>query len=467
MITRRHLLTTTPFLPLAATAAPQGPNIILLLADDMGWGDPSCYGNRAIATPNIDRLAAQGTRLENFYAASAVCTPSRAAILTGRYPLRFDIRRHFNDDEEHLPPTTTLPLLLKKSGYATAHIGKWHLGGLHQKHIRDRANSIPGPHQHGFDHYLCQNEEQPLRGKLGAERMLYRKGGTCLIRDDQNVPDTDPYYSRHYTDINGDEAVRLLDQFATQPRPFFLNVWWLDPHTPYEPAPEPFYEKASAPGISEDQRRARSMIMHMDHKIGQILRKLEEHQQLDNTLIFFSSDNGGAFEANIGPFKGGKTDLHDGGLRVPGIACWPGRIAKGRVSKQVAHHCDLLPTICAAAGIALPRTLALDGVNLLPHLRKPETVVKREVLLWQIDHYPRLQRHYPKPKPYATEAALAGRWKLLSNDGRPVALYDIGSDREEVQNLMDTQPRVVAELEAQVKRFLTAERDRRGKAPSK
>ena len=248
----------------AVVARCSAPNFVLLLADDMGYADPSCFGGKADTTPNLDRLAASGMKFTQFYAGSAVCTPTRASVLTGRYPLRFDIRQHFPDDESHLPAAAvTLPELLKTAGYATAHVGKWHLGGLHQKHIRDRAQSIPGPHQHGFDHYLCQNEEQPQRGKMGRERTLYRRGGTCLIRNEENVPATDPYFDRHFTDINGDETVRLIEQFADAGKPFFINVWWLVPHTPYEPAAEPFWGQTAAAGISDDQHRFRSMVAHM------------------------------------------------------------------------------------------------------------------------------------------------------------------------------------------------------------
>jgi arylsulfatase A-like enzyme len=334
-MTRRQLLGTF------AAAAGSPPNFVLLLADDMRWGDPSCYGNHAVETPHLDALAAAGTRYENFYSASAVCSPSRAAILTGRYPIRFDIRRAFNDDETHLPLTATLPRLLKQAGYSTGHVGKWHLGGLHRKHIRNRAASIPGPHQHGFDHYQCQNEEQPLRGEMGRDRILFRRGGTCLIRDDQNVPPSDPRYHRHFTDTNGDEAVRLLDEFHARRKPFFLNVWFLAPHAPYEPAPEPFWAKAASPGISYDQKCYRSMVMHMDHQVGRILRRLDELGLREKTMVLFTSDNGGAWEANIGPHRGGKTDLHEGGIRVPGILSFPGRVAKGAVTPRLAHHCDV------------------------------------------------------------------------------------------------------------------------------
>ena len=446
----------------AESAPANRPNLILLLADDMGWGDPSCYGNTAVQTPNLDALAAGGMRFENFYAASAVCTPSRAAILTGRYPLRFDIRRHFPDDESHLPLVATLPKLLQQAGYATAHVGKWHLGGLHQRHIRDRANSIPGPHQHGFEHYQCQNEEQPQRGRMGAERTLYRRGGTCLVRNERNVEESDPYYHRHFTDINGDEAVRLIGEYHRQGRPFFLNVWWLVPHQPYEPAPEPFWSRAAAPGISHDQRCFRSMVMHMDAKVGQILKKLDELGIRNDTLTLFTSDNGGAYEANIGPYKGGKTDLHEGGIRVPGMVSWPSRIPKGNTTRLFAHHCDILPTFCAAAGVPVPAGHQGDGLSLFDFLSRGREPRERGTVLWQMDLYKTLQRHYPKPLPYATEVARRGRWKLMSMDGRPVALYDLEGDPTESANLIDRQPAIVEELSAETREFLTTRRHRAG-----
>lgn len=446
---------------LNAAPAPR-PNIILLLADDMGWGDPSCYGNTAVKTPNIDAIAARGVRFENFYAASATCSPSRAAILTGRYPLRFDLRRALADDEVHLPVTTTLPRLLRQAGYATGHVGKWHLGGLHQKHIRDRAHSIPGPHQHGFDHYQCQNEEQPLRRRMGSDRTLFRKGGTCLIRDERNVTPSDPYYRMHFTDINGDEAVRLIEQFHKQGRPFFLNVWWLVPHMPYEPAPEPFWRRSDAPGISEDQRCFRSMVTHMDHKIGRILATLDELGIRDNTMVLFTSDNGGAYEANIGPYKGGKTDLHEGGIRVPGIVSWPARIPGGKTLKGLGHHCDLLPTFCAAAEAPLPDKHPCDGVNLLDALSKGQEPPERGVVFWQHDLFPRIQRHHPKPEPYAAEVVRRGRWKLMSTDGRPVGLFDLEADPLENVNLLARHARVADELARHARSLLSAPRDRRG-----
>ena len=441
-------------------AAP--PNIILLLADDMGYADPSSFGGTAVRTPNLDRIAETGVKLTNFYAASAVCSPSRAAILTGRYPLRFDIRQHFTDNEDHLPAgVVTLPRLLQAAGYQTGHVGKWHLGGLHLKHIRDRANSIPGPREHGFDHYQCQNEEQPLRGQMGRDQVLYRQGGTCLIRDEQQVTPGDPYYPMHFTDINGAESARLIEQFHAGGRPFFLNVWWLVPHKPYEPAPAPHWEATAAEGISEDQHRFRSMVAQLDAKVGEILAKLEELGILDNTIVFFTSDNGGAFETDIGPYKGGKTDLHEGGIRVPAMISWPARLPQGKVVETFGQHVDLLPTLSEAAGVTPPADWPLDGVSLLPHLMggpAPE----RGTVFWQLDLYKSLQRHYPKPEPYSTEIARRGQWKLLALDGKPTELFDLEADPLERKNLLNDRPDVVAELTAELREFLAAPRDRSG-----
>jgi len=446
------------------TLLPQGqaqtekPNILLMMCDDMGWRDLSCFQNDRMPTPHVDRLALEGMKLTQFYAASAVCTPTRASVLTGKYPLRFDIRAHFNSGKgEYLPVSTTIPKLLQESGYSTVHIGKWHLGGLRVRDFAMRDRS-PGPIQHGFQHYLTQREEQPLRGNMLRKRNLYREGGTCLLQDDQQVGSESPYYKAYLTDILGEEAIRQIKTFHDSGQPFFINLWWLAPHTPYEPAPEPHWSQTAADGISEDQHRFRSMVARMDYQVGRILDTLDELKIADNTLVIFLSDNGGAYEANIGSLKGGKTDLHEGGIRVPFLARWPSRIPAASVSKALGHSNDLLPTICAAGGVPVPEDAKIDGVDLLPLLTGETHQIERGTVFWQLDLYRRLQRHDEKPKPYATEIARRGQWKMLARDGVPVELFNIESDKEEKVNLVDQEPELAKSLSAELARWLAEPR---------
>ena len=210
---------------MSSTFANEKPNIILLLADDLGHGDLSCFGSPAVKTPRLDRLASEGTRFTHFYAASAVCSPTRASVLTGRYPLRFDITKHFNDRNNWLPESaTTVAELLGGAGYATAHVGKWHLGGLHVDEQGKRLNNQPGPKQHGFDFYQTQIEQQPLRGQMGSRRTLFRKGGTVLLRNGQKISDDHPYYSKHFTDAKGEFSVQFIEKLSVSQKPSFINL---------------------------------------------------------------------------------------------------------------------------------------------------------------------------------------------------------------------------------------------------
>jgi arylsulfatase A len=433
-------------------AEPSKPNVILLLTDDMGYGDLTCYGGQAVHTPNIDNLALSGTRYLRFYSASAVCTPSRAAILTGRYPLRFNIRSHFKDQDEYLPPVSvTLPEILKNAGYLTAHIGKWHLGGLREKDYtarRDGKPANPGPLQHGFDHYLTSIEGDPPRPKLGRERRLYREGGKYMLRNDERAPD-DPDF---WTDIKVNEAITLLEKWKDKSSPFFINLWFDVPHTPYEPAPEPHLSKYSETGATGDQLYFRSMVSNLDANIGRLISKLKELEKYRNTVIIFTSDNGAAWEGETGPFKGGKTDLHEGGIRVPFIFAWPEKLKGSKVSFQTGHHTDILPTICDAAGIS-KGDIASDGISLMPNLLTGD-FIERDVILWQLDLYPKMQRHYPKPEPYATTVAYLGPWKLLLDSIKPVELFHLENDPHEVINLVDENVSLVEKLTESVKDFL-------------
>lgn len=434
------------------------PNIILLLADDLGHADLSSFGSPAVQTPHLDRLAAEGLRSTHFYSASAVCSPTRASILTGHYPLRYGITRHFNDVDMWLPEAaTTVAEILQREGYTTAHIGKWHLGGLHVDEQGRRLANQPGPREHGFDHYQTQIEQQPIRGTMGRERTVFRQGGTVLLRDDQRVPPDDPYYPKHFTDANGDYAVELIERFAAADQPFFLNIWWLVPHTPYEPAPEPHWSDTATSDISDDQHRFRSMMQHMDAKVGYILAALDRLGIADNTLVVFTSDNGAAWEGYIGDLKGGKTDLHDGGIRVPLIARWPERIPAGSETAAFGHSTDLFPSFVEAAGIAMTPDANLDGLSLVPHWTgaPAPSDEERGMVFWQMDLYRSLQRHYLKPEPYATEVVRDGRWKLLARAVEPVELFDLSADPNETRNLLNQHPERVAQMTDALAAWLT------------
>jgi N-acetylgalactosamine-6-sulfatase len=204
------------------------------------------------------------------------------------------------------------------------------------------------------------------------------------------------------------------------------------------------------------------MVAHLDATIGALLAKLDELGIRDNTLVLFTSDNGGAREANNGPFKGGKTDLHEGGIRVPMIASWPNHILAGRTSDAIGSTIDLLPTFCAAAGVAVPDSAQVDGINLLPHLREGRDRSSRPPLLWQLDLYPNMQRREPKPKPYATEATVHGQWKLLTRDAQPLELFDLQADVGEANNLLKAHSDIAAKLAGEIRSFLSSPRDRSG-----
>jgi arylsulfatase A len=427
------------------------PNIILMVADDLGLRDLSCFGSNAVRTPNLDRMASEGIKLNCFYAACAVCSPTRASLITGRYPVRFGIRRHFNDMDSWLPESsTTVAELFRNSGYATVNVGKWHLGGLH---VANGARNLyqPGPRQHGFAEYQCQIEQTPPRGQMIASKILYRQGGTALIEDDLVVGAASPYYRQHLTDSQGDYAVAAIRKHHSAGKPFFLNLWWLVPHTPYEPAPEPFWTAAATPGISDSQRRFRSMVEHMDAKIGKILTTLDELGIADNTLVVFTSDNGSAYEGNVGELSGGKGVLHEGGLRVPFIARWPNQIPAGTESSSIGHSNDVLPTLCEAAGVPVPVSANVDGLSLWPHLKGAEgpSWEQRGTVYWNMDVLG-LQRYYAKPAPVADSVARTGPWKLMMNGTASVGLFDVENDPGELVNLLTERPDVAGPLTAQL-----------------
>jgi arylsulfatase A-like enzyme len=335
------------------------PNIVFILADDLGYADVACYGRPDVRTPNIDRLAADGVRFLQGYANSAVCSATRVALITGRYQYRLRLGL-----EEPLagnpnlgldPSHPTLPSLLKKAGYGTTLVGKWHLGVLPKF----------GPLQSGYDHFY---------GFRGGAVDYYSHASPAGKPDlwDGDVPIE---RSGYLTELLGDRAVEVVNGYAKARRPFLLSLHFSAPHWPWE-APGDSAESArigKVPGglfhlDGGSQATYRRMIEAMDQQIGRVLEALRAGGLTDNTIVIFTSDNGGERFSDTWPFTGRKTELLEGGLRIPAIISWPARLPRGRTSDQVAITMDWLPTLLAAAGAAPDPAYPSDGMNLLPIL---------------------------------------------------------------------------------------------------
>jgi len=339
------------------------PNVVVLLADDLGWQDIGCYGG-PVHTPTLDGLAAYGVRFTDFYAGAAVCSPSRATLLTGRQHLRAGIYSWINDYEQNahlLQREITLAEVLKTHGYETVHLGKWHLG----MPTRQKPNK-PTPADHGFDYWFAtDNNAQPSH-----------KDPVNFIRNGESVRKIQGYACQ----IVVDEAIAWLDERRDADRPFFLNVWFHEPHAPIA-APD---EIVSRYGNLNDPAAIYSgTIDNTDRAIARLLKKLKQVDSPENTLIIYSSDNGSYRADRVGNLRGIKGSNYEGGIRVPGIFYWPGTITGGRVQHEPAGLVDLLPTVCGLLGIDKPTDVHLDGSDLSPLLtgRKDE-FVRHQPLSW-------------------------------------------------------------------------------------
>src|SRR5262245_9085288 len=426
-------------------------NIVLIMADDLGYGDLGCYGGGKILTPHIDQLARAGVRFTDFHSASAVGSPARAGLLTSVYPARFGLTRSFNDEKEEFlaQDTITIPMLFKQAGYATAHVGEWGLGGIRKSDLADRPSNPPGPMQRGFDHYLSMDEES--RARLIRERSLYRDGGQYLLRDDKPAaPSND-----HLTEIEITEAESLIETFYKQQQPFFLNVWFTSPHEPYEPAPDQYSKMYEGKATGGDLLY-RSMVTHLDAGVGRLVAKLKQLGVAGDTLIVFTSDNGATAPGSNAPLRGGKGTLFEGGIRTPMIAVWPGRIRPGTTSNEFAVGMDFLPTLCEAAGLNLAKDFQTDGRSLLNHLLTGKRVAALEPTFWLMDEHPDFQSRHGERQPYATEAVRWGRWKMLARNGQSLALYYLENDPGERRNLLGQEKRIADELTRELRAWLSA-----------
>jgi arylsulfatase A-like enzyme len=356
---------------IARTAPAAKPNIVFILADDLGYADLACYGRPDLRTPNIDGIAAGGVRFLQAYANSAVCSATRTALITGRYQYRLPLGLEeplARRPDVGLPPQhPTLASLLRKAGYGTTLVGKWHLGALPKF----------GPLQSGYDHFY---------GFLGGALDYFSH------KDPEHVEDlwsdsTPIHASGHLTHLFGDRAVEVIDGYAKSHQPFLLSLHFNAPHWPWE-APGDEAESRRLDGKSlfdfdgGSQKAYAAMIEDMDTQVGRVLQALDAHGLTSNTIVIFTSDNGGERFADTWPFTGRKTELLEGGLRIPALIRWPGQITPGRTLDQVAISMDWLPTLLAAAGGAPDPAYPPDGMNLLPSLVTATPPVARK-LFWR------------------------------------------------------------------------------------
>ncbi len=459
--------------PVDRPATERPPNIVLILADDLGWNDVSFTngepGRATIPTPNIDRIAAEGVQFANGYAANATCAPSRAALMSGRYGTRFgfeytptpggmmqivplvasgargtpDLRERVLHDagstmayeDMGMPPSEiTIAELLAERDYHTVHIGKWHLG----------RNNGMAPHEQGFDEsllmasglYLPEDDPEVVNSKQsfdGIDRFLWARMDFAASWNGGPAFEPDGYLTDYYTD----QAVEVIE--ANKDRPFFLYLAHWAPHTPLQ-AFRADYEALSHIELHRERVYA-AMIRSLDRGVGRVLDALEAQGLADNTLVVFTSDNGGAGYIGLpdvnDPYRGWKMTFFEGGIHVPFAARWPGRIPAGATFTDPVHHFDVYATAAAAAGAAMPTDRAIDGVDLVPFVRGEAQGVPHRSLFWSSG---------------ASKSAIVDGWKLNVSRSPGVHdrtwLFDLSQDPAERRDLSVERPEKLATLEA-------------------
>ncbi|MGB8169750.1 MAG: sulfatase-like hydrolase/transferase [Chthoniobacteraceae bacterium] len=412
------------------TACAELPNILVILTDDQGRGEYSAFGTKDLRTPNLDRLFHEGMTFENFYANSPVCSPSRAALLTGKYPDRVGVPGVIREEEPEnswgwlAPSATLLPKLLKSAGYRTAMVGKWHLG----------ITAPNLPNDRGFDVF------RGFLGDMMDDYWTHLRHGQNFMRN--NADAVEP--KGHATDVFTDWACDFLASRAHAAEPFFLYLAYNAPHDPVQPPPE-WLEKVKQrePGLDPKRAQLVALIEHLDSGIGRVLETLDQTSLAANTLVIFTSDNGGRLVngANNGPWRSGKEHVYEGGLRVPGAARWPARIKAGSRTEHVALSMDIFPTVLAAAGVNLPA--GIDGVSFLPTLLgEAQPAIARELYFVRREGGPNYGGK-------TIEALRSGDWKLLQDSPfAPLELYNVKDDPQETKDLANERKDVFRKLGA-------------------
>ncbi len=411
-------------------STPRPPNFVFILADDLGYADLGCYGGRSNCSPFLDKMAADGLRFTDGYANSSVCSPSRFAVITGRYQYRLRgaadeplAGRAKGDPALGLPPShPTLPSLLRDTGYATALIGKWHLGfPPHFGPLKSGYETFFGLHAGAVDYF-----SHKIRGDHD------------LFEGDQEV-----FEAGYMTDLITERSIDFISKQAGGAKPFLLSVHYTAPHWPWETRADEAESKRIGRDIVHvdggSLETYQTMIHHMDEGVGRIFAALEQIGADDNTLVVFTSDNGGERFSDVWPFVGKKMDLLEGGIRVPLIARWPARIKAGSTTQNLAIGMDWAATFFAAAGIAPHSDFPLDGRNLLPVFDDPGTVRSRE-LFWRM-------------KFRNQQAMRADQWKYLSIEGNEF-LFDLSRDAHERANLAKREPARFASMRSRFEAWL-------------
>ncbi|MHB1178279.1 MAG: sulfatase family protein [Daejeonella sp.] len=416
-----YLLVLLPFCTWGQQAKSNKPNVLVILTDDQGYHDVSYYGTSDLRTPNIDALCKAGMRFDNFYANSPVCSPSRASLMSGRYPEMVGVpglvRSKPEDNFGYLKPDAALlPRLLKAANYHSAMIGKWNLG-------LETPNT---PNEKGFDFF------HGFLDDMMEDYWTHVRNGRNFMRE--NEKEIDP--KGHATDIFTDWAVDYIGKQKKSRDPFFLYLAYNAPHFPVQPKEEWLAKvKKREPQISERRAKLVALIEHMDDGIGKVIRSLKENGLYENTLIVFLSDNGGHLEddSNNGNYRDGKESVYEGGLRIPAFFVWPAQIKAGTVTAQTAQTMDIYPTIAEIAGVKINHTI--DGVSLLPVLKDPEKkLADRPLFFFRREGNLRFAGQ-------TIQAVISGNWKLLQNSPfAPYELYNIYQDPLEQRNQINYQP---------------------------
>ncbi|MBW7863714.1 MAG: sulfatase [Candidatus Hydrogenedentes bacterium] len=419
----------------AAAAPPRRPNVIVIYTDDQGCVDAGCYGAKDLATPNLDALAARGVRFTQFYAPAAVCSPSRAGLLTGRYPLRAGVPNNVGDKNGLPGAEITMAEVFHAAGYATAHIGKWHLG--------QAPDTLPNAQ--GFDHSFghlggCIDNYSHFFYWSGPNRHDLQRNGEEVFHG-----------GRFFPDLMVEEASQFIESHKDSP--FFLYFAMNTPHYPYQ-GDEEWLRYYRDKGTPYPRDLYAAFVSTLDTRIGRLVEKLTGLGLLEDTIIVFQADNGHSVEerahfggGDAGPHRAAKFSMFEGGIRVPAVISWPGQLPEGEVREQVGHGCDWMPTLVELCGVT-PPDAALDGKSLVPVLRSGEAPTPHDVLHWHTGMGPRAQW-----------AVRRGDWKLIGNPVDPVHpdsltradelfLCNLAQDIGETRNLAGEHPERVKELKA-------------------